>query len=190
MKLKTLVATAPVLKYYDVKKPVTIQTDASQFGLGAVIIQDGSPVVYASRSLDNTQQKYAVIEKELLAISFACIKFHHYIFGKQVDISTDHKSLVEIVMKPLHECTSRIQRIRMKLLHYNLKVSYLPGEKNVIADFLSRNPTTTSTELPELVDETLQLCSIHATDTFIQKLQTATAGDATLQKLMDMTRNG
>ena len=63
-----------VLKYYDVTKPVTISGDSSSYGLGACLLQDGRPVSYASRSLSKSDQNYAQIEKELLAIVFACSK--------------------------------------------------------------------------------------------------------------------
>jgi hypothetical protein len=59
-------------------------------------------VAYASRALSPAQQRYAQIEKELLAIVFACEKFHQYIFGKKVQVETDHKPLVSIFKKPLN----------------------------------------------------------------------------------------
>ncbi|KAK7918719.1 hypothetical protein WMY93_010003 [Mugilogobius chulae] len=66
--IKRLVTVAPVLKYYDVTKPVTIQSDASQKGLGCCLLQDGQPVGFASRALTQTEQNYAQIEKECLSI--------------------------------------------------------------------------------------------------------------------------
>ena len=56
--------------------------DASSHSLGAACLQDGKPVAYASRALSTTQKKYAQIEKEILAIVFACEKFHDYIYGR------------------------------------------------------------------------------------------------------------
>ena len=82
--------------YYDVKKAVKISADSSKSGLGAVLEQDGHPAAYASRALSDTQQRYAQIE-ELLATVFACEKFHQFIYGKQVDVETDHKPLVNIL---------------------------------------------------------------------------------------------
>ncbi len=70
-----MISTAPVLAYYDVTKPVTIQCDASQTGLGAALLQDGYPIAYSSRALTATERNYAQIEKELLAIVYACEKF-------------------------------------------------------------------------------------------------------------------
>ena len=75
-KIKELVSQAPVLQYYDVTKPVTIQCDASGKGLGAVLLQDNKPVCYASRALTDTETRYAPIEFEMLAVVFACRKFH------------------------------------------------------------------------------------------------------------------
>ena len=72
----------PVLKFYDTGKHVTVQVDASQSGLGAVLLQDGKPVAYASKALTPTQQAYAQIEKEALALVFGCEKFHHYLYGR------------------------------------------------------------------------------------------------------------
>ncbi|KAF7644963.1 hypothetical protein LDENG_00213030 [Lucifuga dentata] len=70
--IKQFVTAVPVLKYYDVSKPVTIQSDASQKGLGCCLLQDGQPVAYASRALTQAEQNYAQIEKECLSIVFAC----------------------------------------------------------------------------------------------------------------------
>ena len=61
--IKKLVTEAPVLRYYDVKKPVTIQCDSSERGLGAVLLQEGQPVSYASWALTDTESHYAQIEK-------------------------------------------------------------------------------------------------------------------------------
>ena len=60
------------LAYYDVDKPVRMQVDASRSGVGAVLLQDDKPVAYASKSLTPTQQRYAVIEQEMLAVVFGC----------------------------------------------------------------------------------------------------------------------
>ena len=65
-------------------KPVTIQCDASGKGLGAVLLQEGKPVCYASRALTDTESRYAAIEAEMLAVVFACRKFHQYIYGRSV----------------------------------------------------------------------------------------------------------
>ena len=91
-RMKKALVSTPVLQYYDVKKPVSIQCDASDGGLGAGLLQDGLPVVYASRALTATERNYAQIEKELLAIVFACEKFDQYVYGREkVHVQSDHK---------------------------------------------------------------------------------------------------
>ena len=81
------------LVYYDVNKPVRMQGGAWRSGIGAVLMQDGNLVAYASKSLNLTQQRYASIEQEMLAVVFACQRFHQYIYGKKVQIESDHKPL-------------------------------------------------------------------------------------------------
>ena len=99
--IKRLVSAAPVLKYY-VTKPVTVQSDASQNGLGCCLLQDGQPVAFASRALTPAERNYAQIEKECLSIVFACQRFHYYLYGRgDVTAETDHKPLIAIFNKPL-----------------------------------------------------------------------------------------
>ena len=81
------------LQCYDVEKPLTVSVDASSHGLGACLLQEGRPVCYASRSLTSAEKNYAQIEKELLAIVYGCTKFDQYVYGKKVNVHTDHKSL-------------------------------------------------------------------------------------------------
>ena len=107
--VKRLVSQAPVLSYYQPDQPLSIQCDASQKGLGAALIQDGRPVAYASRSLSDTEQRYAQIEKEMLAIMFALVKFNQYTFGRHVRVSSDHKPLESILSKPLAVAPRRLQ---------------------------------------------------------------------------------
>ena len=83
-----------VLALYDPKAPTKLSGDASSFGLGAVVLQEVAsswrPVAYASRSLTETEQRYAQIEKEALAITWACEKFSTYLLGRQFAVETDH----------------------------------------------------------------------------------------------------
>ena len=95
-----------VLKYYNVKAPVLLSVDASTKGLGAAIIQDGGVVAYASRALTSTEQKYAQIEKEMLAVVFGCTRFHKLLYGKDdVTIESDHQPL-ESLLKKTDECST------------------------------------------------------------------------------------
>ncbi|RXN19979.1 Retrovirus-related Pol polyprotein from transposon 297 [Labeo rohita] len=135
--LKSALTKAPVLRFYDHKKPLTIQADSSKDGLGACLLQAGHPVCYASRALTDTEQRYAQIEKELLAILFAARKFHQYIYGRTVMVQSDHKPLENIMQKQLCKAPARLQRMLLQLQKYELNIAYTPGKHMHIADMLS-----------------------------------------------------
>ena len=97
--IKQLVTTAPVLRYYNAADSVTLQCDACEWGLGAVILYNGQPVAYASSTMSPSERNYAQIEKETLAIVFACERFDHYLCGQEhITVQSDHKPL-EIIFK-------------------------------------------------------------------------------------------
>ena len=77
---------APVLAYYDKRKPIVLTVDSSSKGLGAAIMQEGKPIAYASCALTETQQRYSQTERETLAIVFGCSKFNNFIFGQHVTV--------------------------------------------------------------------------------------------------------
>ena len=81
--VKRALSTAPILKYFDRQIPTTLQCDASTYGLGAVLLQEGQPIAFASRRLTKAEEGYAQIERELLAIVFGCNKFNQYVFGRE-----------------------------------------------------------------------------------------------------------
>ena len=120
--VKKLVTNAPILSYYDSKKPLMIQCDASEKGLGAALLQEGQPIVFASRALTDTETRYAQIEKEMLAIVFAAEKFDQYTFGHSVTVQPDHKPLERILKKLLFSAPKRLQGMIMRLQRYNLEV--------------------------------------------------------------------
>ena len=137
--VKEYLAKAPVLKYYDVTEEVTIQCDASITGLGAVLMQKGQPVAFASRALTDTETRYAQIEKELLAIVWSTDKFNQYILGREVvHIESDHEPLRAVFTKPIHNSPKRLQRMLMALQNYSLDVQYKKGELMWVSDALSR----------------------------------------------------
>ena len=137
--LKKAVTNTPVLRYYNFQEEVTLQCDASQLGLGAALMQNGQPLAYASRALTSAETRYAQIEKELLAIVFACDRFEMYIYGrKEINVETDHQPLELIMQKPLNSAPKRLQRMLLKLQKYNLIVKYKKGRYMFLADTLSR----------------------------------------------------
>ena len=126
--IKKLLTSNKCLAYYDVTKPVVLQVDACNTGLGAVLLQDERPVAYASKALTATQAGYVIMEKELLAVIFGCEKFHQYIYGKKVQIYSDHKPLESIMKKPLANAPARLQRMLLRLQRYDINVTYKEGK--------------------------------------------------------------
>ena len=91
--------------------------------------------------MTSTEQRYAQIEKEALATTWACEKFADYILGKDFTIETDHKPLVPLLgSRCLHGMPPRIQRFRMRLMRYSYRIVHVPGKDLCTADALSRAP--------------------------------------------------
>ena len=168
-----------MLAYYNPKLPVTISADASQNGFGCVCLQEGKPIAYASRSLTETEKRYAQIEKELLALFYACTKFDQYIFGRHVNAETDHQPLVTIMKKTIHNATPRIQKMILKLQRYNISLVYKRGKDLLIADALSRayqdDNESDSSNLDEYDIMHVEVLS----NTRLEELKTATQNDHT-----------
>ena len=136
--VKDLVSSPAMLKLYDPHSEITLSVDASQYGLGACIMQDGVPVAYASRTLTYTHKRYAQVEKEMMAIEFGLHRFHQYIYGQTVTVETDHLPLLGVMRKPIADISSRLQRMRLKCLYYDFQLVYKPVRELIIADTLSR----------------------------------------------------
>ena len=136
-----MITSAPVLAYYDVTKLVVIQCAASKSGLGAALLQGGHPV--------QTEQNYAQIEKELVAIVFACEKFHQYIFARSdVVVESDHRPLETIFKKPILSLPKRLQGMRLCLQKYDIQVEYKRGTTMFLANTLSRTYLENEPEKP------------------------------------------
>ncbi|UYV83440.1 K02A2.6-like [Cordylochernes scorpioides] len=145
-KVKKLLSTSPTLTFFDPNLPTTVSADASSYGLGAVLLQkseDGyqKAVAYASGTMSETEKRWAQIEKESLAIVWACEIFQDYLMGNTFSILTDHKPLIPIFStKNLDEMTPRIQRLRLRMMSYSYSIHHTPGKDIVVADALSRSP--------------------------------------------------
>ena len=128
--VKTLIAKANIspLRYYDRNLPVTVQADASLRGLGACLIQKHNgkdqPIAFASKSLTDAETRYANIERELLAIVFACQWFSTYLLGRSFIAESDHKPLEMIAMKNLANVPPRLQRMLLELQRYDVTIKY------------------------------------------------------------------
>ena len=137
-KIKDLIANtvSQPLRYYDRMKPVVVQVDAFQRGLGACLLQEDQPIAFASKSLTDTETRYANIECELLAIVFACQRFNIYVLRKPFTVEPDHKPLE--MKKGLASVPPRLQRMLILLQQYNVTIRYRPGKDMLLTDALSR----------------------------------------------------
>lgn len=137
---KNLLINAPILQYPDFSKPFLLTTDASNYALGAVLSQGtlptDKPIAYASRTLNESETRYSTIEKELLAVVWACKYFRPYLFGRKFFIYTDHRPLVWLFN--LKEPGSKLVRWRLKLEEFDYQIIYKKGRQNCNADALSR----------------------------------------------------
>ena len=181
--LKTLASNTPILRYFDPKSPIVIQCDASSQGLGTCLLQKGQPVSFASRALTKTEQKWAQIEKELLAVVFSMERFHQYIFGLPVTVHSDHKPLETISNKSLLKAPRHLQSLLLRLQAYNVTIIHVPGSKLLLADTLSRAYLPNTCEASDEAEHINMIQSLPITKDRLKQIQTETEKDTTLQQL-------
>jgi hypothetical protein len=196
-KLMDMMTKAPVLRFYSSAEPIVISCDASQKGLGAVLMQGGHPVTYASKALTKTEEAYAQIEKEMLAIVFALKKFHTYVYGRRdIVVETDHLPLVRIMEKPLHLTPLRLQKMKMSLQHYDFKLIGKSGKDIPVADALSRTflPDTHHELLKDVNQFQVFACEVRGANAFSdarwKQLRVETEKDEALQKVKEIIHTG
>ena len=113
--------------------------DASKKGLGAVILQNSKPVMFASWALTGAEKNYQNLERECLATIWGMEKFHYFLYGKKFTLKTDQKPLVSIYKKHMVEISPRIQRLVVRSFPYQpFDVQYRRGKEIPLADALSR----------------------------------------------------
>lgn len=189
--IKKLITSPASLQYFDSTKPVIIQVDASQRGLGATLIQDKGPVEYRSKLLTETERRYSNIEREMLAVVHGLEKFHYYAYGRHVQIHTDHKPLEAIFKKHLASAPPRIARMMLRIQKYDVDIRYVPGKDIPLADALSRlNPSHGDTIAG--LDVSIHELHLHlnASPTRIRQIQEETGKDTTLHSLRAVITQG
>ncbi len=139
-KVKEALTAEPVLRAPDFNCPFLLQTDASDTGLGAVLsqVQDGEehPVLYISRKLTPTEQRYATVEREALAVKWAVLELRYYLLGRRFTLFTDHAPLQW--MARAKETNARVTRWFLALQDFHFVVKHRAGTANANADGLSR----------------------------------------------------
>lgn len=184
--IKKLITAEVTLAYFNPKEEVVIEVDASSRGLGAALTQKGKPIAFASKSLTDTERRYANIEREMLAVIFACEKFHTFVYGKPFKVLSDHKPLGMIHLKNLGAAPPRLQRMLLRLQGYDVVIKYKPGREMLLSDAMSRlNPLPGKTiETPVRIDHVM------FSEQKIQQVRDATAQDDELCALRDVILQG
>ena len=136
-----MISEPPLLRFYDFElEEVTIKTGAGDYGLGAVLLQCGRTVAFASRTMTKTERRYSQIEKECLALVFGCRRFDHYLHGRDmITAVTDQKAPETILAKSINSAPKRLQRMMLRLKKYHLNVVYKKGIQVYTSDHLSRS---------------------------------------------------
>lgn len=135
--IKEALATSAALKAPDFEDLFEVYCDASNTAISGVIMQDKRLVNCASRCLSDSEKKYTTTEREALAIFFTLKKFRHYLLGSRFLLRTDHKCLATLLQ--WKDPTGRLSRWLIYISQFDVKIEHIAGEKNVVADFLSRN---------------------------------------------------
>lgn len=200
-KIKRVLTQEPVLALYDANRKTVVSSDASSYGLGAVLLQeqhDGKlrPISYASRTLSTAETRYAQIEKEALAATWACERFKDFLTGSHFMIETDHKPLLQILAtKNLDDLSPRLQRFRLRLMRYSYDITYIPGKHLVAADALSRHPLSKQGDSSELEEEVAAyvchiMSSLPASDEYLSRLWAMQNEDMTLKRVIEYCNTG
>ncbi|XP_057292552.1 uncharacterized protein K02A2.6-like [Hydractinia symbiolongicarpus] len=147
--LKSALSSESCLAYFDENKETFMFTDASPYGISAVLLQkskgkdDVKVISYSSKSLTETEMKYAQIERECLSIVYGCEKNRLYLIGREFTIFNDHKALVNLLNNPKSTIPLRIERLTLRLQGYNFTIKHVKSAEN-ISDYASRHPHTFS----------------------------------------------
>lgn len=150
--LRDKLTSPPVLTYPDLNKPFLVATDASGFGVGAVLKQKDDQnkervIAYASRVLNKAERNYSTTERECLALKFATQVFRPYLYGTKFTVITDHQSLV--YLQSMKNPNGRLARWKMHLLDFEYDVVYKKGKLNTDADTMSRYGMENPVHTPE-----------------------------------------
>ena len=200
-KVKEELTRPTVLALYDPNAKTKIRADASAYGLGAVLLQshereEWKPIAYASKSMTETEKRYSQIEKEALALVWACEKFADYVIGKHIQIETDHKPLVPLLgATQLDRLPPRVLRFRLRLTRFNYSIAHVPGMYLYTADTLSRAPIKSvegvcegDEDVERFVDSLVE--QLPASKRRMQQFREAQKDDPICSKVIEFTQNG
>jgi hypothetical protein len=148
VELKHRIVSAPVLKLPDFEKSFEVQTDASDFSIGGVLMQDGHPVAFESRKLQDRERRYLVHEKEMTIVVHCLQVWRHYLLGNPFMVKTDNVATSYFATQP--KLSSKQARWQDFLAEFDMTIEYRPDKLNVVVDALSRKAQLAALEESEL----------------------------------------
>jgi transposase InsO family protein len=166
-----------------------VQTDASDEGIGAVLLQtypEGDrPIAYLSKKFTQAQRKWSPMEQECYAFICSLDKWHNYLNGIKFTWETDHKALTQLNKKA--EINKRCERWRLKILEYDFQVKYIPGPTNVMPDYLSRSPVEDAEEDPDEINNVISQSTQTDFEFYNQQSSVVAAVETRSSKLRNKT---
>ena len=183
---KRLICREVTLAYFKPGADTVIQVDAFGRGLGAVLLQAGKPIAFASKSLSDCETRYANIEREMLAVVFGCERFHTYVYGTRFTVGSDHKPLEIIILKNLAAAPQILQRMLLRIQPYDVQIRYRPGKVMALADKLSRQPFPDNMT----IELDVQFSHVQFSTRKLDDLRRETRNDSELQNLLKVIVDG
>lgn len=191
--LLDMLTSAPVLAVSDPAKLPKVSVDVSSFPTGVALFQQHnqgwSPVACASRVLSTAEAKYAQIEKETLAETFACESARYFLVGYEVVVEADHRPHLAIATQNLCEMPSRLQRYFLRLMLFDVVFQYMLGKQLVLARTLSRiqraaagNPNL---DQDDITVHAAHVLSVLVSDSMKARMASATGEYAELEHVIE-----
>lgn len=196
-KVKSEMQSDKFLVHYDPRLPLLLATDASPYGVGAVLshlYENGTerPIQYASQTLNATQQRYSQIDKEAYAIIFGIRKFYQYIYGRKFTLVTDNKPVLQIFSpkKGLPTMSAmRMQHYAIFLQSFDYDIKYKNSKDHGNADGMSRLPIVDCSSKIEEID-IVEINMIENLPLTVKELSKATLADENVKVLLQGLKNG
>lgn len=171
--MKEAIASEPILKLPDFE----VHTDASDKAVGGVLLQEGHPVAFESRKLNDAEQRYSTHEKEMVAVVHCLQTWRVYLLGTKFVVSTDN--VANTYFKTKRKLSAKQVRWQEFLAKYDFMWEHKPGKHNQVADALSRK---------EVFAAAYSISRLESD--FVEKIRLCVANDSLYAKLMSQVKDG